>query len=229
MLFTDKDSAKSRNRQPVVVRLAASLAGFAGAAVGGPVVMASSAQAASVDTWEKVAQCESSGNWRINTGNGYYGGLQFAQSSWEAAGGLRYAPRADLATKEQQIAVAERLLEMQGPGAWACAEEGGLTADAPPADVAPQAPGGAAAQRQPRPRPPQPQQGQSPQSQQAAPAQQDAKGQSGKGGTYVVRPGDTLAAIAHRHGMTWQELYARNKAVVGADPDLIFPGQRLEV
>ncbi|WP_374159074.1 transglycosylase family protein [Mycobacterium sp. G7A2] len=71
-----------------------------------------------VPDWDAIAQKESSGNWSINTGNGYYGGLQFAQSSWEAAGGLEYAPRADLATREQQIAVAEKLLEMQGPGAW---------------------------------------------------------------------------------------------------------------
>lgn len=68
--------------------------------------------------WDAIAMKESSGNWSINTGNGYYGGLQFAQSSWELAGGLAYAPRADLASREQQIAVAERLLAIQGPGAW---------------------------------------------------------------------------------------------------------------
>ncbi|WP_431780737.1 transglycosylase family protein [Streptomyces chumphonensis] len=228
MLFTEKGSERSRNRQPVVVRLAASLAGFAGAAVGGPVVMAGSAQAASVETWEKVAECESSGNWRINTGNGYYGGLQFAQSSWEAAGGLRYAPRADLATKEQQIAVAERLLDMQGPGAWACAEEGGLTAGAPPANVDP---GGssAAADRPPRPRPQQQAPEAAPQAQAQPQAQPQPSQQAGDGGTYVVRPGDTLAAIAQRHGTTWQELYERNRSVVGGDPNLIFPGQRLAV
>ncbi|AAN02087.1 tail length tape measure protein [Mycobacterium phage Barnyard] len=68
--------------------------------------------------WDAIAQKESGGNWAINTGNGYYGGLQFAQSSWEAAGGLAYASRADLASKEQQIAAAEELLKQQGPGAW---------------------------------------------------------------------------------------------------------------
>lgn len=71
-----------------------------------------------VPDWDAIAAGESGGNWSINTGNGYYGGLQFLQSSWEAAGGLAYAPRADLATKEQQIAAAERLFAMQGPGAW---------------------------------------------------------------------------------------------------------------
>ena len=59
--------------------------------------------------WDSIAQCESGGNWSINTGNGYYGGLQFSQPTWESAGGLRYAPRADLATRDQQIAVASGL------------------------------------------------------------------------------------------------------------------------
>ncbi|GHB54826.1 membrane protein [Streptomyces cirratus] len=71
--------------------------------------------------WDAIAQCESGGNWRANTGNGHYGGLQFTQSSWKAAGGLRYAARADLATKSQQIAVAKRLARMQGMDAWTCA------------------------------------------------------------------------------------------------------------
>ncbi|RSS61324.1 hypothetical protein EF912_06895 [Streptomyces sp. WAC07061] len=71
--------------------------------------------------WDAIARCESSGNWRANTGNGHYGGLQFTQSSWNAAGGRRYAPRADLATKAQQIATARRLAEIQGMGAWTCA------------------------------------------------------------------------------------------------------------
>ena len=62
--------------------------------------------------------CESSGNWSINTGNGYYGGLQFSPTTWAAFGGLAYAPRADLATQAQQIAVAEEVLLVQGPGAW---------------------------------------------------------------------------------------------------------------
>jgi hypothetical protein len=68
--------------------------------------------------WNAVAQCESGGNWSINTGNGYYGGLQFSQSTWDAFGGGAHAPRADLATPGQQIAVAEKVLAVQGPGAW---------------------------------------------------------------------------------------------------------------
>ncbi|WP_299563095.1 resuscitation-promoting factor [uncultured Mycolicibacterium sp.] len=68
--------------------------------------------------WEALAQCEAGGNWSINTGNGYYGGVQFDQNTWERNGGLRYAPRADLATKEEQIAIAEVTRARQGWGAW---------------------------------------------------------------------------------------------------------------
>lgn len=71
--------------------------------------------------WDAIAECESGGNWRANTGNGHYGGLQFTQSSWKAAGGARYAPRADLATRSEQIATARKLAAMQGMGAWSCA------------------------------------------------------------------------------------------------------------
>ncbi|WP_102143989.1 resuscitation-promoting factor [Mycobacterium hubeiense] len=69
-------------------------------------------------TWDALAQCEAGGNWAINTGNGYYGGVQFDQNTWERNGGLRYAPRADLATREEQIAIAEVTRARQGWGAW---------------------------------------------------------------------------------------------------------------
>ena len=68
--------------------------------------------------WDIIARCESGGNWHINTGNGYYGGLQFAQGTWEAYGGLSYASRADLASREAQISVAEQVKADQGFGAW---------------------------------------------------------------------------------------------------------------
>ncbi len=70
------------------------------------------------ETWDALASCESTGNWDINTGNGFYGGVQFNQSTWEAYGGLRYAPRADLATREEQIAIAMATRGRQGWGAW---------------------------------------------------------------------------------------------------------------
>ncbi|MEV0030485.1 transglycosylase family protein [Nocardia sp. NPDC050793] len=78
--------------------------------------------------WDALARCESNGNWAINTGNGYFGGIQFDQSTWERQGGLRYAPRADMATREEQIAIAEVTRARQGWGAWpACTSRLGLT------------------------------------------------------------------------------------------------------
>ncbi|MCP8712036.1 transglycosylase family protein [Streptomyces sp. AC04842] len=85
---------------------------------------AASSSARPTTDWDAIAQCESGGNWKANTGNGHYGGLQFSQSSWAAAGGLTYAPRADLATRKEQIAVAKRLAQLQGMSAWACAYAG---------------------------------------------------------------------------------------------------------
>ncbi|GAB2657299.1 transglycosylase family protein [Prescottella soli] len=77
--------------------------------------------------WDSIAHCEATGNWAINSGNGYYGGLQFNQGTWEAYGGTQYAPRADLATREQQIAVAEKVQAAQGWGAWpGCTSKLGL-------------------------------------------------------------------------------------------------------
>ncbi len=88
-----------------------------------------SAEAATTRTWDRLANCESGGNWHINTGNGYYGGLQFSFSTWRSFGGGTYASRADLASKSEQIVVAERVLRAQGWGAWpACSRKLGLTA-----------------------------------------------------------------------------------------------------
>ncbi len=70
------------------------------------------------EIWDAIARCESGGNWAINTGNGYYGGVQFDQSTWERNGGLRYAPRADLATREEQIAIAESVRAARGVSPW---------------------------------------------------------------------------------------------------------------
>jgi uncharacterized protein YabE (DUF348 family) len=69
-------------------------------------------------TWDALAACEAGGNWAINTGNGFYGGVQFDQNTWKRHGGLRYAPRADLATREEQLAIAEVTRARQGWGAW---------------------------------------------------------------------------------------------------------------
>lgn len=112
-----------------------------GATVAAALAAGGQASAASTSTWDKVAACESSGNWSINTGNGYYGGLQFSPSTWNAYGGRTYAVRADLASKAQQITVAEKVLKGQGPGAWpVCSVRAGLARgqEAPSLRVAPQ-------------------------------------------------------------------------------------------
>ncbi|CAB0554799.1 hypothetical protein CIP107580_00787 [Corynebacterium diphtheriae] len=88
---------------------------------------ASAAAVASGSVWDQLAQCESGGNWSINTGNGFTGGLQFVDSTWLGLGGGVYAPQAYLATREQQIAIAEKVLAAQGWGAWpACTAKLGL-------------------------------------------------------------------------------------------------------
>lgn len=76
------------------------------------------AEAASRATWNRVAQCESGGRWHINTGNGYYGGLQISSATWKGYGGRKFARQANRATKPEQIKVAERILRGQGWGAW---------------------------------------------------------------------------------------------------------------
>ncbi|MGB3696726.1 MAG: transglycosylase family protein [Gordonia sp. (in: high G+C Gram-positive bacteria)] len=86
---------------------------------GGAALMGAGHASAATDAeWNQVAQCESGGNWQINTGNGYQGGLQFSPSTWAGHGGTQYAPSADQATREQQIAIGERVLATQGKGAW---------------------------------------------------------------------------------------------------------------
>ncbi len=80
------------------------------------------------NVWDRVATCESTNNWSINTGNGFYGGLQFTRSTWNEFGGGAYAARADLASREQQIRIAQNVLKVQGPGAWpVCSVRAGLT------------------------------------------------------------------------------------------------------
>lgn len=89
-----------------------------GIAAGGASLAAPAANAAPPSAWDQVAQCESGGDWHINTGNGYYGGLQFAAQTWSGYGGGEFAATADQATRDQQIQIGERVLAGQGPGAW---------------------------------------------------------------------------------------------------------------
>lgn len=108
-----------RHRKPTSSSVSVAKIAFTGAVIGGgSIALAGQAGAATDAEWDTVASCESSGNWAINTGNGYHGGLQFSPSTWSGHGGGEYAPTAYLATKEEQIAVAERVLASQGKGAW---------------------------------------------------------------------------------------------------------------
>lgn len=127
---------------PNKVRNAAAAVAVVSAVIVGGVAFTNPAQAASVATWDAVAQCESTGNWSINTGNGYYGGLQFDQATWNAYGGTQYASRADLATKAEQIAIAEKVLQgPQGPGAWpVCGPRAGLARGGPSPTTTPTPP-----------------------------------------------------------------------------------------
>jgi hypothetical protein len=186
---------------------------LAGAALLAPLgLLAATGNAAAADggVWDRIAQCESGGNWHINTGNGYYGGLQFSGSTWRGYGGTAYAPTADQAGKEQQIAVATKVQRAQGWGAWpTCSAPAGASGSAPDA-----ASSGTAVKSAP------------------SKAPERSTGHTDRGssrGDYTVREGDTLSRIAARHGTTWQRLYAANKAVIGGDPNVIVPGQRLDV
>ncbi|KRD09751.1 transglycosylase [Mycobacterium sp. Root265] len=108
-----------RHRKPTTSSISVAKIAFTGAVIGGgSLALAGQAGAATDGEWDTVASCESGGNWAINTGNGYHGGLQFSPSTWSGHGGGEFAPSAFLATKEEQIAVAERVLASQGKGAW---------------------------------------------------------------------------------------------------------------
>ncbi|MBM7166974.1 transglycosylase family protein [Streptomyces sp. G44] len=209
---------RHRRYQPNRINRASLTVTAGGAGMALPLTMAGDAGAAGVDTWNKVAACESGNNWGINTGNGYYGGLQFKQSTWEAYGGTAYASRADRATKDQQIAVAEKVLDAQGPGAWpVCSAKAGLTRGGGSPDIAP-------ARAQGKPKPPK---------RDVKDVKPEVTPQStaGTAEMYTVVRGDTLSGIADERRVRggWQRLYEANRRVIGADPDLITPGQRLSV
>ncbi|PVC83624.1 peptidase [Streptomyces sp. CS090A] len=218
-------NGRHRRYQPSRINRASLTVTAGGAGLALPLITATSAGAASGEVWEKVAACESSGNWAINTGNGYYGGLQFSGPTWAAFGGTQYAPRADLATRDQQIDIAERVLDGQGPGAWpACSVKAGLTRGGDAPDTTPQSAGTrpvqAAAPQSAPPRKPR-----------TTPAAATPTHVPGKRDAYTVASGDSLSGIADAQRVRggWQKLYAANRTVVGDDPDLIFPGQRLSL
>ncbi|MBK3581231.1 LysM peptidoglycan-binding domain-containing protein [Streptomyces sp. MBT65] len=123
-------SGNGRHRRPRQAPALLVAAGVTGSAIAIPLLGAAAANAADGTTWDKVAECESGGSWSENSGNGYYGGLQMSQDEWDKYGGSDYAPSADLASRSQQIAVAEKVLDDKGTSAWTtCALIAGLTTD----------------------------------------------------------------------------------------------------
>ncbi|MFD3530073.1 transglycosylase family protein [Streptomyces sp. NPDC058664] len=238
MLF----SGKGKHRRPSKATQVVALVGVTGVAVAAPLMTAGTASAATASEWDRVAQCESGGNWSINTGNGYYGGLQFSASTWAAYGGTAYASTANQASKSQQIAIAEKVLAGQGKGAWPSCGVGlsGASYDGGAAESAPQqsAPQPERKAEQPTTRSEQRQAPQPKSAQTAAPkaaAKKTVTTPTGKkvekgDGEYKVVTGDTLSTIARAQGVDggWAELFELNKDVV-ENADLIYPGQQLHL
>ena len=235
--------------------------GLAVAAISGAglALTAVPSQAADASTWDALAQCESGGNWNINTGNGFSGGLQFLPSTWAAYGGTGDPSSA---SREEQIAVAERVLAGQGWGAWpACSAKLGLSggatgsvstqsqtvtpqatqeyvapettqqyvAEAPVAETVP-VETYTAPQAQPAPEAVVPQTQVLPEAQVAAPAPVQTPAPALSGETYTVQSGDTLSTIAEKLGIEGGwEALYNANADTIIHPDLIFTGQVLQL
>jgi resuscitation-promoting factor RpfA len=222
---------RHRRYQPTRINRASLTVTAGGAGMALPLIGTGVAHAADVDTWNKVAACESSGDWGINTGNGFGGGLQFTDSTWKAFGG---SGQPEDASREQQIAVAEKVKASQGMNAWpTCSKKTGQTSNeansgssssagssSSSRDEEEQAP----ATKAPKKRAPEEKAAEEKTSTKAAKA---STASAPAGGTYTVAAGDTLSSIAARQGTTWAVLQQANTDVV-TDPDMILPGWTLE-
>ncbi|MFF1561133.1 transglycosylase family protein [Streptomyces sp. NPDC058279] len=230
-------SGKGKHRRASKATRIVTLAGVTGVAVAAPLMAAGSASAATGAEWDRVAACESGGNWAINTGNGFYGGLQFTSSTWAAYGGKAYAAQANQASKAQQIAIAEKVLKGQGKGAWpSCgvglsnsSYSGGGSAETPkPAKPKVETKAAPAPKKETkRPEAPVTRSERSEAAPKAAPKTEAPK--TGNG-SYEVKEGDTLGTIAEANAVKggWEKLFELNKDIV-SDADLIFPGQKLKL
>lgn len=229
-----KKSTYSTAARRGVTLAAVSIAGVALSASAANAAVPASAPAS---TWDSLAQCESGGNWGINTGNGYAGGLQFSPSTWAAYGGAGSAANA---SREQQIAVAEKVQAGQGWGAWpACAAKLGLSGGAiapqsTPKSLAPaavpapaKAPARAAAPKAAAPKAAAPKAA-APKVAATAPRHVAAVALSGQ--TYTIQSGDTLSKVAEQLNIAggWQLLADANASTI-SNPDLVFPGQVLQL
>jgi hypothetical protein len=196
---------RGKHRKPSSTSRTVARFAVAGAVVTTPIGLASTASASPVN-WDALAQCESSGNWSANTGNGFSGGLQFTQSTWNAYGGSQYAPSAASASRDQQITVAQRVLAAQGPGAWpVCSTKtsflsgsGSSSGDVTVSTAVPE-------RRS---------------EQSSAPA--------ASAGEYTVRSGDTLSKIGRHLGVDWRQIFEHNGSTLH-NPNMIFPGEHLAI
>ncbi|MEW1643328.1 transglycosylase family protein [Streptomyces sp. NPDC091219] len=227
MLF----SSKGKHRRPSKATRVATLAGVTGVAIAAPLMASGSASAATASEWDAVAQCESGGNWSINTGNGYYGGIQFSASTWAAYGGTAYASTANLATKAQQIAIGEKVLAAQGKGAWPTCGTGlssatysggsssGSSSSNSGSSTSERSSSDTTASRS----------AERPAAKKTVTTPTGKKVKKGDG-EYKVVKGDTLSSIAEKHKVKggWQQLFKLNKDIID-DADVIFPGQQLHL
>ncbi len=189
---------RGRHRAPSTTGKTLARTALAGAVAGAPLLAAApTANAAPDSVWDRVAQCESSGNWNINTGNGFFGGLQFTAPTWRAFGGGAFADSANQASREQQIVVAERVLAGQGWGAWpVCSRKAGASGTAVTLRTTA-----------------------------SAPAPAESAPRSTTVGDYTVRPGDTLSSIATGQHVGYRALLTKNRGL--KNPNRIYPGQHL--
>lgn len=195
----------------------------AGAVVAAPMAVAGTASAAPSMDWDALAKCESGNRWNINTGNGFYGGLQFDRGTWLSNGGGQYAPYAHQATREQQIAVAERLFAARSWKPWpSCGPKALRNGGGGNAKPAPKPAAKPVVKKQQAPKPAEAK----PVIKPAAPVQTAPA----NGADYTVVAGDTLSGIAQKLQVNggWKALFERNKDIV-KNADLIFPGQKLDV
>jgi resuscitation-promoting factor RpfA len=204
--------SQGKHRKPNAATRTIARVVIAGVAVGAPFAFAAGTAQASPN-WDAIAQCESGGNWKISTGNGYYGGLQFKQSTWNANGGSGNPANA---SREEQIRVAENVLKTQGLGAWpTCGKKSG---------------GGAAKPAKPAKKATKPVVKQAPKAAPvvAAPVAPTGTTKDNPNGDYTVVAGDSLSKIAQQLNIQggWQTLFEKNKDFI-SNPNLILVGQKI--
>jgi LysM repeat protein len=220
---------RQRSKIRVLAIRGAAVGVLAGAAIVG---LAGNASAAPDSTWDAVAGCESSGNWAINTGNGYYGGLQFSASTWAAYGGTAYASTANQASKSQQIAVAEKVLAAQGKGAWPTCGTGLSSATYSGGSSSSSSNSSSSSSGSTSTRSTDTTASRSAERPAAKKTVTTPTGKKVKkgDGEYKVVKGDSLSSIAEKHKVKggWQQLFKLNKDIID-DADVIFPGQQLHL